>query len=208
MDFFDSFPEPAPPPEPPPTPPRPAWMRPNSVVPTAMAENVIIVRQDNLAIAIGGLSVYPNGFDFMVHIRVRDERNGINPFGNRRYRDYLPSTEREDPAENLRIGILFADGRRAATNQPRRRTPIDEERAPDEVVLQHGPGGGGGGRWDMSFWVHPLPPEGPLTFVMSWRAQGIAEVRHEIDGAAVLAAAEQAVVLWPDEPTGGWFREA
>jgi len=70
-------------------------------------------------------------------------------------------------------------------------------------------GGGGGGRsWDQDFWVHPLPPEGPVTFVASWLEYGVTETRVELDGAVIREAAQRAVTLWPEEPEfeseGGW----
>jgi hypothetical protein len=54
--------------------------------------------------------------------------------------------------------------------------------------------------YDQNFWVHPLPPPGPVTLVVSWPRQGIAEARAELDGAAICQAAQRAVILWPDEP--------
>ena len=38
-------------------------------------------------------------------------------------------------------------------------------------------------------WVHPLPPDGPVTFVVSWLEQGVAETAVELDGAAIREAA-------------------
>ena len=76
----------------------------------------------------------------------------------------------------------------------------DEAADPGRLFLQHGSSGGTAGRWDGEFWVHPLPPEGPVTFVASWPEYGVAETRAEMDGAAIRAAAERAVVLWPEEP--------
>jgi len=208
MDFFDSFPEPPPPAERPPAPPRPTWMRPVAALPAAMAENAVIVREERLAIAVGGLSVYPNGFDFSIHVRSRGDGDQIDPHGSRRRRDYVLNTGRRDsgdPAQNLRVGVLFADGRRAASHQSRRHLMPDHDAEPDEVVMLQGHGGGGDRSWDMSYWIHPLPPEGPVTIVVSWLAHGIAEARHDLDGAAILAAAEKAIQLWPDDqPLEGW----
>jgi hypothetical protein len=39
-----------------------------------------------------------------------------------------------------------------------------------------------------------------VTFVASWPKQGVAETRVELDGAAIRAAAQRAVTLWPEEP--------
>ena len=48
--------------------------------------------------------------------------------------------------------------------------------------------------------MHPLPPYGPVTFIVSWLAQGVTEARAEVDGAVIRAAADRAVTLWPDDP--------
>lgn len=207
MDFFESFPDPPPPPEPPPAPPRPVWLKPVAAVPAVVAENAIIVRDERLAIYVGGLSAYPNGFEFSLHIRVRDHNTMVDPLGHRRRRDYVRNTgggKIDDPEQHLRVGILFADGRRAASTE-RHHPPFDSKPDPDTVVMMLGRGGGGGSAWDSTYWIHPLPPEGPLTIVMSWLAQDITEVRHELDGAKIRAAAEQAIQLWPEQPVGGWF---
>jgi hypothetical protein len=176
-------------------------MKPVAVLPAVVAENAVIVRDERLAISIGGLTAYPNGFEFSLHIRTRGGGDLIDPFGHRRHRDYVRGTgggKVGDPERDLRLGVLFADGRRAASNR-RRRLPLDGELDSDTIVMQPGHGGGGGGSWDMSHWVHPLPPAGPLTIVVSWLAQDITEVRHELDGSQILAADEQAIVLWPEE---------
>lgn len=104
------------------------------------------------------------------------------------------------------MGILYADGRRAATgvhNWP----PNDNE--DERLILQQGGGGGNSCSQDWDFWIHPLPPDRPVILVASWRKHGIAESRAELDGAAIRAAAGRAVTLWPDEPElerGGSFR--
>jgi hypothetical protein len=72
-----------------------------------------------------------------------------------------------------------------------------------------GGGGGGGSSWSFSFWAWPLPPEGPLAFVVEWPKQGIELTQTEIDSALIRDAAKRAQILWPDprppvEP-GGWI---
>jgi hypothetical protein len=64
------------------------------------------------------------------------------------------------------------------------------------------PRGGGGGprRNDMTYWVFPLPPPGPLAIVCEWPAYGIEESRIEIDAALIIDASARAVRLWPDDP--------
>ncbi|MCM3920688.1 hypothetical protein ND748_03220 [Frankia sp. AiPs1] len=49
----------------------------------------------------------------------------------------------------------------------------------------------------LRYWLWPLPPEGPLTFVAEFLARGLPESRVSVDGAAIRAAADRAVDLWP-----------
>ena len=48
------------------------------------------------------------------------------------------------------------------------------------------------------FW--PFPELGRLAFACVWPARGIPSARVEVDGAAVLRAADAAVRLWVDDP--------
>src|SRR6516165_6745962 len=101
------------------------------------------------------------------------------------------------PAEGLRLGIMYADGRRAATSDGH---PRPDDADPGWLMLFENGGGGSSRTWDGNFWVHPLPPDGPVTFVVSWAEHGVAEARAELDGAAIGTAAARAVTLWPEEP--------
>ena len=67
-------------------------------------------------------------------------------------------------------------------------------------------GGGGGRRWDVSFWLWPLPAEDPFALVVEWPGRGIALSRHEVAVQPLLDAAARAEELWPNgggEPSGG-----
>jgi hypothetical protein len=68
--------------------------------------------------------------------------------------------------------------------------------------------------------MSPLPPEGPVSFVVAWPSFGIPESRTVLDSAPILAAAGRAQLLWPPQPpmehlepptppgpSSGWFAE-
>jgi hypothetical protein len=93
---------------------------------------------------------------------------------------------------------MYTDGRRAASTGGHWRP--DDEDDPGRLMLQQGGGGGSARHWDGNFWVHPLPPDGPVTFVASWLKYGVGETRAELDGAAIREAARRSTVLWPQEP--------
>jgi hypothetical protein len=204
MSFFESIPQP--PPSEPVRHRRPAWMRSDAVVPASVPASVVLIRAEQVAVAVGSVRAYPNGFEFTVHIRLRGEAESSWQGHSDPFERHRPQRGTQWSDDQLRLGILYADGRRAATTGVHYRPPDDDDDG--RLVLQQGGGGGSGCSQDWDFWVHPLPPEGPVTLVGSWADHGIAESRAELDGAAIRAAAGRAVILWPEEPEsgpeGGW----
>jgi hypothetical protein len=189
MSFFESIPQPPRPPTG--RPRRPVWSRPDAVIPGCIAADLMLIRTEQAAVAVTTVNAYPNGFEFIVRVHARDpEKLPPDPFGWHR-----PGLRPREPP--LRLGVMYADGRRTATTAGRPR-PSDDPAG--RLVLTRGGGGGDEHSWRTSFWVYPLPAEGPVTLVVSWPEQGIPEARGELDGAAIRAAARRAVVLWPDEP--------
>ena len=69
MSFFDSIPQPPPPPEPLRR-PRPAWMQPDEVIPGSVPGELMLIRTGQVAVAIGSIRAYPNGFEFTAHVRM------------------------------------------------------------------------------------------------------------------------------------------
>jgi hypothetical protein len=175
------------------------------VIPGSVPAEVMLIRTNEVAVAVGSVRAYPNGFEFAVHVRWRGRRaeDGVwhDPFERHRH-----LRGDQTPNDALRLGVLYADGRRTATTA---RHPFTHDDAdPESLVMQQGGGGGGDRSWDMDFWVYPLPPDGPVTLVASWLEHGVTETRAELDGAAIREAAARAVTLWPDEPDdeqgGSW----
>jgi hypothetical protein len=204
MAFFESIPQ-SPPPDPPRRPRRRPWMQPETVIPGSVPAE-LLVRAEAVGVALGSLRAYPNGFEFTLHVRLRPEdeesSHGMSdPFDW--HASGSPWTTRD---RALRLGILYADGRRTATTSRRPILPDGAEAG--ELVLQQGGSSGSDRRWDGDFWVHPLPADGPVTFVASWLAYGVIETRAQVEGSAIRAAASRAIDLWPDdpddEPGGGW----
>jgi hypothetical protein len=173
-------------------------MQPETVIPGSVPAELLLVRAEAVAVAVGSLRAYPNGFEFTLHVRLRPEdeeySHGMSdPF------DWHAAGRRETTrGRALRLGILYADGRRAATTSRRPMHPEGTEAG--ELVLQQGGSSGSDRRWDGDFWVYPLPPDGAVTFIASWLAYGVTETRAQIAGSAIRAAASRAIELWPDDP--------
>jgi hypothetical protein len=111
------------------------------------------------------------------------------------------------PAELLRYGVEFADGRRASNlGEMLAGATValpasgDEQPEPDpanDITLIPGGGHGGGRHSRQELWVWPLPPPGPVAFVCQWPRYGIPESRVEVDGQSIRAAAATAREIWP-----------
>jgi hypothetical protein len=198
MTFFDSFPKPASP-EPPHRSPRQPWQQPETLIPGSAPIEALLVRTESVAVAVGSFRAYPNGFQFALLVRQRRASDSvmpgaIDPFGWHSHR----SGGETDPGRMLRVGIEFADGQRVATSG--RRGLPREPSALGKLLLQEDNSNSSEQRWEGNFWVHPLPPDGPVTFVVSWLAEDVTEERTQVDGTAIRAAAGRAVTLWPDDP--------
>jgi hypothetical protein len=205
VSFFESIPQP--PPSEPVWRRRPEWMRSEAVIPASVPAEVVLIRSEQVAVAIGSVRAYPNGFEFTVHIRLRAEAEPGSPGHFDPFERHQPRQGAQGNDDQLRLGILYADGRRAATTGVHHRPADDEEDA--HLVLQQGGGGGSRYSQDWDFWVHPLPPDGPVILVASWAKHGIGESRAELDGAAIRGAAGRVMTLWPEEPefkSGGTWR--
>jgi hypothetical protein len=194
MSFFESISQPSSPE--PARWHRPAWMRSDSVIPGPVPVRAVLIRTDDVAVAVSSVRAYLNGFEFTLHTRLRREDDARPSLA-----DPLEwhGHGRQHPDDVLRLGIMYADGRRAAATGGHP-WPLEDGTSAERLVLLQDGGGGSDRRWDGDFWVHPLPSDGPVTFVTSWLKYGVAESRADIDGTAIREAARHAVILWPDEP--------
>jgi hypothetical protein len=192
--------EPPEPPEPEVEYRRPAWIEPPAdVVPGIVPVELILARTPQRAIGLTGIRAYPTGFGCTLHLRLREvipgEQSNVGAFNM--FGDQVdPAGEFAD--YYLRLGVGFADGRKA-TNLKRRRD-FDDGRPPDPPSLRLVRWEGYDLlAWEADVWVWGLPPPGPLAFVCEWPARNIPETRVEIDAGLVLEAASRAVPIWPDQ---------
>lgn len=192
MSFFDSIPQPPPEPE---QWHRPSWLRPDTVIPASVRAELLLFRTDQVAVSVGSVRAYPNGFEFTVHTRLRRVDAEFGPSGDP-FSWHRRFGGAQAPGDVLRLGVLYADGRRTATTSRQHLRDGDD----GELVLNQQGGGGSARAWDQDFWVHPLPPDGPVTLVISWLEHAVTETRADLDGTEIRAAAARAVRLWPDDP--------
>jgi hypothetical protein len=154
----------------------------------------VLARTDDVAIIVSGFVAYPAGFDFtLITIsRLAWVRHGMQPhpmgFG---------LAERMFPSpEFFRFGLRFADGTKA--------TNVGfglGGHSPGSGVrdLRTRGSGGGGRKYSSRYWCEPLPPPGSLGLVCEWPKYGIVETEDVVSADLILAAAEQAKPIWPED---------
>ena len=163
---------------------------PENEIPVALPQNVVLGRTDDAVIALQRLSVYSTGIALDLVVRLRPEAARAEG------QDLNELIWQNGPgAGRFLLGVEFADGRRAS-NAGRPPEPGDGE---DVVFVSRG-GSGGQASVEQEWWLHPLPPEGPLRIVVRCPDLGISERSVVLDGAAIQAAAADVVVLWPWSP--------
>ncbi len=183
-------------------------MTPSNEVPVSVAIEHMLVRTDQVAVALVGVRVYRSGVELVIqaHRRHPRDRGGIDVFG----------PFGAGNTDQFVFGVEFADGQAASTLR-RWSAP----RSHDEPMLMRGGGPGTDGVSTANFFLTPLPPAGRLTLISAWPVFDIAEARTDLDTTVIRAAASRAVVLWPHEPepepiphpdrpparlqSGGWF---
>ncbi|WP_219412677.1 hypothetical protein [Pseudonocardia nigra] len=185
---------------------------PDNEVPAALPWAALLGRGEDTAVALTGAAVYSTGLrlDIAARARRRPGRGRVilfDAFGGR-------------GAAQVLLGVEYADGRTTTNASP---TWPPAPGGDDAPWLQQGGGSGGDRSVDMSFFLSPLPPPGPLTLVCAWPDEGIDETQVVFDAREIEAALRDVVELWPPEddapeepeppeppdvPGGGWFARA
>ncbi len=195
--------------KPPPAPP----MRPVQRQPWMSAPDdelgVAVPMQHKVAVGADAVIVltecvaYTTGFLLGVGIRKRREPEPIQLPARRGFAPPGPSDEM-----SIEVGIRFSDGRETAKSGPgpsdavsswwREWSEGKDPPPPAGPIVGMGGGGGGGRRWEMDYWVWPLPPDGPMTVTCDWPAGGVPKGEVSLDGAAIRRAGLNSEKLWSD----------
>jgi hypothetical protein len=173
---------------------------PGGVVGRTVALNLVLGQSAKAVIWIPWVTVYPDGFELQLEIRQRDVEAWSDQFMLLHHQGSRRPDGELDPGL-LRFGIELSDGRKATNLNPGGAGPGDWDTPPAGPILSGGGGGGGGlagggARLNYSYWVWPLPPEGPMAFVCEWPIADIPETRTEIDSALLREGAAEAVIVW------------
>ena len=166
------------------------WSRPEHWLPGAANVGAVVGRTDDTAVQLTFHDAYPRGTTFEVRALLRPGSAELDP-----------RIHHTPFVGDLRIGLLWPDGRRVeSANDWHPGRHRDDSAAADEFHLAMYGGGGGGLSWAWDAWIWPLPPAGPVTVYCRWDGRGIAETATVLDLTSVVRAAADAEELWPLPP--------
>jgi len=201
------------------------WRRrmspPEYEFPAGVGLTVLLGRTDDAAVGLTNVEAFSTGFRFTLAVRVRQPRAQFARGGlHMLISSHVPPGIDVPLEDRLLLGIEYPDGRRASTLTDLRMQGPGAVTDGNQLVLVQQGAGGGEYSVDQSYWVAPLPPEGPVSVVLAWPGFGMPESRTTLDGAAIRAAASHSQRLWPPQPaaeptepplaprpSSGWFAE-
>jgi len=179
-----------------PSPEPEAWWRPpEDELPVFLPLGERLAVTPSLAVVLVGARVYSQGVEFRVERRFR--RNGLpeRDWQLAQWAFHGPIGPGEPG--RLRYGVALGDGDKVLLDGPFNASPFGEP--PARSLTQTDGNGSGSDRFYRSedgLWLWPLPPEGPLEFVMEWTAQGVPESRVVLDGGRLRELAAGVTRFW------------
>jgi hypothetical protein len=179
---------------------KPWWGPPPNELGISVPQRLVLARTDELVVALLDAVAYTTGLSFRLTVkRRREPADSVDPwFRDPLGRHGVVSGGEALPDDLLRLGVLFADGRKATTI-----ASFGAPGEPNAPVLTQSASSGSGREWEASLWLWPLPPAGPLAFVVEWPSYGISETRQELDAQPLVEAARASEPLWHDDGESG-----
>ena len=204
-DFFE--PPPRPWPEQAPARNAPPWTgRPQGQPLGVVVEGLLLARSRQATVELAYIDAFPEGFELEIRASANIEYRALARQGDSApdvFGGHWPmggeSTE-VIPAQVMRVGVQFADGR-IATNISGHDRPVG---GPVMWSLSGGASGNRGvgeSHFRQGYWISVLPPPGPVTVVCEWPALGIPVSRQQLDARVILDAADRARAMFPDGHT-------
>ena len=182
-------------------PPRPEWFGPpEDAVGAILALDRILLRREDVGIALTHATAYPTGC--LLHLRFAVHRSDAqDKVQGRPHLGRRPEPFQLDP-DGLHFDIRYPDGNQVGTRRHAVADVVADYRAQRQrrtPMLMHwgGSSGGTGAHWtgDRQLWLYPLPQPDVLELTWQWSGLEVPSGQTELDGTAILAAAQRAFTL-------------
>lgn len=179
--------------------PRPAWASESErAVPVDVPFDRVLIDTPDLVSFIAALHVYPSGFCFTISSQLRPEASEEveQVFAQGFAQDLRRVMPAEQAERSVRLGVRFADGRRAALNPNRHWSAHREPAVEAFPLVRLGHTSSDARVADLEIWIMGLPTEGDVELFYRWLDLDVPETSVAIEGDALRAASAGAVVLW------------
>lgn len=177
----------------------------------SMLSQPVVFEGADVVVAVTDLTVYATGATLEVIVRgneaVADRLDPSGPTaGPMELGPVSSDADREAAPGVLDVEVVFPQGQTAQA--------VSMTDAPDRVGAQN-PGlvllesVGRELAWEYDFWLWPLPQadDGTVEIVADWPSQDLDRARAELDAAALVAAGDHPVELWPRDDGGRDVRQ-
>lgn len=186
----------------------PPWSGPPALESAAvLAVEQTVARSPNVVLRLPTIQAFRTGCVLDVDIVSRQGERSEDEWWDLRTfsfgRQYGARGGAPLPYKLLRLGVRYADGRKATTIDPLPRRTQDHDDPPAGPLLSWRPRSSGMHGREVGFsafglWLWPLPPAEAFEFAVEWPLGGIELTIIELDGAAIAAAASRSAFYWPD----------
>lgn len=164
-------------------------MPPSNEIPVLLPWSGTLGRSEDIAVALVGAHLHSSGVLLYITARGRGAAVlGLHGAASGRF---------DANGDVLCLGVEMADGT-AAANIDR----AADAGSSNYPTLMRGGGGGGPSSVDVTYFLSPVPPPGPVCMVCAWPSRDIPETRSEFDGTHLTELLAQVTELWPPEPAG------
>jgi len=189
-------------------PERPLWSGPPPLETGAvLAVEQTVARSPNVVLRLPTIRAFRTGCMLDVEVVSRQGELSEDDWWDLHSSAHIRSHELRGgaplPRKLLRLGVRYADGRKATTIEQRPRRTQAHDDPPAGPLLSYRPGNSGMHGRELGFsgfglWLWPLPPAEAFEFAVEWPFGGVGLSIIELDGAAIVAAASRSASYWPE----------
>lgn len=156
----------------------------------ALPRAFVLGQSDCAVVSISRITAFPTGWDFQVVIVTTDPRAADTAMNQPDHP--LPVGARD---QVFRLGLEFGD-HTVAVDRMSHYVRATDDAVLGAVMQLYGGAASSDTSWSAgTYWVSPLPPPGPLSFVCEWGSQGIPLTHHSFSASELLDAARAAIPI-------------
>jgi hypothetical protein len=184
---------------------------PEGTIPGVAAIECVIAQNRQTAVYVTSVAGYPFGFEINLMIVCSADNTASDSFllGSAEWLqktqggDHEQGGEPEGSPEVFRFGLRFADGTMVSNAElGRGLSNRGGDGRPTAGRMRLLDGHGSDGKYEIRYWVCPIPPVGQLVLECEWPAASLERTQVEIDAKAIRDASARARAIFAKRAAG------